>query len=75
MAQRPQQPPHAVRPWYKEPWPWILMAGPMLAMVGCGITIWLASTHADVPVRDATRHGLVVAKADVGSATEQGSHP
>ncbi|CCG19199.1 hypothetical membrane protein [Taylorella asinigenitalis 14/45] len=29
-------------PWYKEPWPWILMAGPILAIIGCIITINLA---------------------------------
>lgn len=52
------------KPWYKEPWPCILMSGPLLAIVGCGITIWLASTYADVPVSDATRHGLVVQKID-----------
>ena len=23
------------KPWYYEPWPWILMAGPFAAMVGC----------------------------------------
>ncbi|WP_404991230.1 hypothetical protein [Cupriavidus pauculus] len=52
------------KPWYKEPWPWILMSGPLLAIVGCGITIWLAIAHADVPVSDATRRGLVVQKID-----------
>ena len=29
-------------PWYKEPWPWILMSGPILAIIGCIITIYLA---------------------------------
>ncbi|ADU92099.1 FixH family protein [Taylorella equigenitalis] len=29
-------------PWYKEPWPWILMAGPIMAVIGCIITINLA---------------------------------
>ncbi|CAN7391741.1 hypothetical protein LJR296_002234 [Cupriavidus necator] len=51
-------------PWWKEPWPWVLMSGPLVAMVACGVTIWLASTHPDMPVQGATRHGLVVEKAD-----------
>jgi len=53
---------HASRPWYREPWPWILMAGPALAVVGCLITIYLAVTrYADEPVVEgAVRHGLVV---------------
>ncbi len=29
-------------PWWREPWPWLLMAGPALAIVGCVITIVLA---------------------------------
>lgn len=53
-------------PWWKEPWPWLLMSGPLVAMVACGVTIWLASSHPDLPVQGATRHGLVVEK--VGTA-------
>ncbi|WP_454764216.1 hypothetical protein [Cupriavidus campinensis] len=53
-----------VKPWWREPWPWFLMSGPLLAIIGCGVTIWLANTHADVPVHDAERHGLVVEKVD-----------
>jgi len=55
-------PSHNVRPWYKEPWPWILMAGPALAIVGCIVTIYLAMTRfGDEPVHDSgVRHGLVV---------------
>lgn len=29
-------------PWWREPWPWLLMLGPAVAMVGCVITIVLA---------------------------------
>ena len=54
--------PNPAKPWYREPWPWILMSGPLLAMIGCGVTIWLANGHADIPVADAARHGLVVEK-------------
>lgn len=34
-------------PWYREPWPWILIALPGLAIVGCAITLWLALRSAD----------------------------
>jgi hypothetical protein len=37
-------------PWYKHRWPWILMSGPFLAIIGCAITIWLAFDGADQPV-------------------------
>lgn len=56
------------RPWWKEPWPWLLMSGPLLAILGCGVTIWLASAHADVPIMNATRHGLVVEKIEESHA-------
>jgi hypothetical protein len=38
------------------------MSGPLLAIIGCGVTIWLANTHPDLPVSGVERHGLVVEK-------------
>lgn len=38
------------QPWYKEPWPWILMAGPAIVMVACFYTIYLAFTQFDEPL-------------------------
>ena len=32
----------ASKPWWKQLWPWLLISGPALAMIGCIITIWLA---------------------------------
>jgi len=55
-------------PWWKEPWPWLLMSGPLLAMVACGVTIWLASANPDRPVVEGVaRHGLVVEKVGASS--------
>ncbi len=42
----------ASRPWYREPWPWLLMVAPASAVIGGAITIWLAVTHADPLVVD-----------------------
>jgi len=55
------------KPWYREPWPWILMAGPALAIVGCGITIYLAvSNFGDQEIRDGgVKRGLVVTKPQI----------
>ena len=49
-------------PWYKEPWPWLLMAGPFAAIIGCVITIVLAfQNNPDRDMRlDARKQGLVV---------------
>jgi len=39
-------------PWYREPWPWILMAGPAAVIVAGAVTIWLAVDTADGLVAD-----------------------
>ena len=48
--------------WWREPWPWILMAGPALAILGCAITIVLAfSSFSDQPILEGgMKRGLVV---------------
>lgn len=50
------------KPWWREPWPWILMAGPFLAMVGCIITIVLAvSNYGDQAItQGGVKRGLIV---------------
>lgn len=49
-------------PWWREPWPWILMAGPALAIVGCVITIVLAFNNFSdqAIVGGGMKRGLVV---------------
>ena len=51
-----------IKPWWKQLWPWLLISGPALAMVGCAITIWLAvNLYADKPLRDGVvKQGLKV---------------
>jgi len=39
-------------PWYREPWPWILMAGPAAVLVAGAVTIWLAIATSDGLVAD-----------------------
>ena len=49
--------PIEIKPWWKQLWPWLLISGPAVAVVGCAITIWLAvNMYADLPVHD----GIVV---------------
>lgn len=40
------------QPWYREPWPWILMAGPGIVIIAAVITIWLAIVSNDGLVTD-----------------------
>ena len=51
-----------MKPWWKQLWPWLLISGPAVAMVGCAITIWLAvNLYSDKPLRDGVvKQGLKV---------------
>jgi uncharacterized protein len=40
------------KPWYKEPWPWILMTGPAIVIVAGFVTAWLAIISNDGLVTD-----------------------
>jgi hypothetical protein len=42
----------AVKPWYAQLWPWLLMLGPFVVLVAGGFTIWLAVTSPDAMVVD-----------------------
>jgi hypothetical protein len=47
--------PHSIEdktPWYREPWPWILMAGPAIAVVASFASLYLAVSGADPLVVD-----------------------
>lgn len=50
------------RPWWRHRWPWLLLLGPALAVVGCVITIVLAiQAYGDQEIHDGgVRQGLVV---------------
>ena len=41
-----------IKPWYREPWPWVLIGIPALAVVGGGVTLWLAMTSNNALVVD-----------------------
>jgi hypothetical protein len=49
-------------PWWRQPWPWLLMLGPFVAIIGCVITMTLAFRNfSDQPVFDGgMKRGLVV---------------
>lgn len=39
-------------PWYREPWPWLLMAGPAVVVVAGFATLWIAVSSSDGLVAD-----------------------
>lgn len=52
------------QPWWREPWPWILISGPALAIVGCAVTIVLAVKYFgnEAITEGGVKRGLVVEK-------------
>jgi len=49
------------QPWYREPWPWILMAGPATVVVAGFVTAWLAVRSDDgLVVDDYYKQGLAI---------------
>jgi hypothetical protein len=60
------------RPWYREPWPWVLIAIPLLTVVASGITLWLAITHPDHIVLDEPAYQNVRAELRAQADTETG---
>jgi hypothetical protein len=53
--------PAATKPWYRHVWPWLLIIPPLGAVIGGGITLYLAVTRPDVLVRkDCVRDGVTM---------------
>jgi hypothetical protein len=40
------------KPWYREPWPWLLMSGPIIVVIAGFFTLWLAVKSDDGLVAD-----------------------
>jgi uncharacterized protein len=40
------------QPWYREPWPWILISGPAAVLIAGAATMWVAFASADGLVAD-----------------------
>ena len=49
------------QPWYREPWPWILMAGPAAVVIAGFVTAWLAVRSDDgLVIDDYYKQGLAI---------------
>jgi hypothetical protein len=61
--------------WYREPWPWLLMAGPAGVVVAGIATIWLAFAHEDGLVADDYyKQGLAINRVIARDAQARASH-
>lgn len=55
--------PYAKRPWYREPWPWLLMAGPSIVVVAALYTAWIAVKTSDgLVTEDYYKKGLSISQ-------------
>ena len=64
------------RPWYRDRWPWLLLAGPAIAVVGSLASAWLAVTTDDgVVANDYYKQGLLINRrlAAVPTAADPGA--
>jgi hypothetical protein len=61
MNQASMNPAMRIKPWYREPWPWIVMSGPAVVVVASIVSAYLAVHGAD-PVVDENyyQHGLQI---------------
>ena len=49
------------KPWYRHLWPWLLIVPPLGAVVGGGITLYLAVSRPDTLVRkDCIKDGVTM---------------
>lgn len=52
-----------MKPWYREPWPWIVMSGPAAVILAGAATIWIAIANADgLVAEDYYKRGLAINK-------------
>ncbi|MCX7897745.1 MAG: FixH family protein [Rhodocyclaceae bacterium] len=61
------------RPWYREPWPWLLMAGPLVVVIAGFVTLYLAVHTSDGLVtenyyQEGLRAGETVARSERAAA-------
>ena len=60
------------KPWYREPWPWILMTGPVVVIIAGIFTAWIAYTRGDPVISDDYyRKGLAAAQTLASSERAQ----
>ncbi|WP_241144204.1 FixH family protein, partial [Achromobacter xylosoxidans] len=58
---------------YREFWPWFLMAGPFLAVIGCIVTMYLAFTRfGNQSIQEGVvQRGLMIEQAETASSPSE----
>ncbi|MBL8481197.1 MAG: FixH family protein [Rhodocyclaceae bacterium] len=62
-ASSPRKPARDEGPWYRQPWPWLLMSMPATAVVAGFVTLWIAiKTDDGLVTGDYYKQGLAINK-------------
>lgn len=73
-----QLPPGMEPPWYRQFWPWFIIALPAAAVAGGLLTLWIAMSNPDYLVVDEDEYSRLrsslKAQVDEPPPTEPGSH-
>jgi len=64
-----------IRPWYKEPWPWVAIAIPGAAVLMGFITLYLALSNPDYLVVDEEHYRVIDSQLRAQPAPESGQNP
>jgi len=64
-----------IRPWYKEPWPWVIIAIPLLTIIASGFTFYLAVSHPDYLVVEEEEYNAIVEELRPSLATRSEQKP
>jgi hypothetical protein len=59
------------RPWYKEPWPWVIIAIPFAAVLMGAITFYLAVSHPDYLVVEEEQYREIKSELRAQSVSEE----
>ena len=62
-----------LRPWYREPWPWVAIAIPAIAVIGGLFTLYLAVTNPDPLVIEEGQYQEVHSELRAQPATDTAS--
>lgn len=69
MAAQPTA--HDLRPWYREPWPWIIIGLVGSAVIASLITLWIAIANPDHLVIDDTEYQRIKSEMRAQTTAEE----
>lgn len=70
--ERPSAPPE-IRPWYREPWPWVAIAIPAAGVIMGAVTLYLALANPDYLVVEEQDYQQIRAELRVQPVAERHS--